>query len=214
METNKDILNQFSKRKKPIVPDGFFDQFYDDLMQKIQSENGILNQLKKTERPAVPEGFFDQLNDSLGSEMDTVDIESPILDQLGKAKKPEVEKSFFNAFPTVIIKKFNDRPDEGRIIPMRLFYLVGSIAAVLAILFLTVDFKENNSVAENPSIIAVDSLVEHVIFDDYLAVMDEQELIDYVIESNLSIEDTTTSINYDNYVDYTEEELLDYYLDL
>lgn len=214
METNKGILNQIDKREKPVVPAGFFEQFFDNLMTKIESEDGVLSQLKKTKRPEVPEGFFDQLNVSISSSNEIDNTSVSLLDDFAKTKKPKVDDAFFKGFPDRITEKLVDKPSGSRIISMRILYAVGSIAAIFAILFMFVDFNPNHGRSETAVAPALDAVAEEVIFDDYLAVMDEYELIEYVVEIDVTIEDTTETIDYDNYIDYTEEELLDYYLDL
>ena len=59
MEENKDILNHFKKRKKPTVPEGFFEQFYDELMAKIAEKESGLDAFQKSSPPDVPADFFE-----------------------------------------------------------------------------------------------------------------------------------------------------------
>ena len=71
MENKKDILNHLKKTSKPEVPQGFFENFSDDLMAKISEQQGGLNEFHKTAQPSIPEGFFENFTDSLMDKLDT-----------------------------------------------------------------------------------------------------------------------------------------------
>ena len=213
MKPNNDIISSLKKRSKPTVPAGYFDHFFDDLMNEIESNQGILSQLKKTEKPAVPNDFFANLHDQINN---TTDKDKKILETLSKTRQPELPADFFDRFEEDITKKVSKSTKNGRIIPLPLLYVLGGVAAALLFFLLTVNFNETTGYAnhENEDNETLDTLVEAVIIDDYLAVMDENELIDYALENNITLVDSADSEDYDNYIDYTEDELLDYYLDL
>lgn len=59
MENKKNILDELNKREKPSVPNGFFENFSDELMAKIAEQESGLGDLKKTAKPEVPAGFFE-----------------------------------------------------------------------------------------------------------------------------------------------------------
>lgn len=65
MKKDNNILNQLNKNNQPNVPEGFFDNFADDLMSKIESDKSILDTINKTEKPKVPTSFFDDFADNL-----------------------------------------------------------------------------------------------------------------------------------------------------
>jgi hypothetical protein len=214
MKTNKDIISSLKLRSKPTVPAEFFDHFLDELMHEIESNQGILGQLKKTEKPAVPDDFFAKLHDQIKN--DSADKKEHLLETIPKTKRPVLPTDFFSQFEEEIIQKVSKPTKNGRIIPLPLLYILGGVAAALLLFLLTVNFNEKTGYAnhENENEETLDTLVEAVIIDDYLAVMNENELIDYALENNITLVDSVESEDYDNYIDYTEDELLDYYLDL
>ena len=65
MEENKDILNNLKKTKTPEVPEGFFENFSDDLLSKISDSDNDINKIKKTDKVSVPDGFFENFSDNL-----------------------------------------------------------------------------------------------------------------------------------------------------
>lgn len=215
MGTNKDILTKLKKRQKPEVPAGFFDQFVDDLMDEIQPNQTVLDGLIKSKKPDVPAGYFSQVLAPL-KDVTSEKREDAPLATLVKSKRPDIPANFFDHFKEEIMAKLKPDQSGGRIISLSLLYTVGSVAAILAIIFLTINFNNNTNITREVtnSSSTIDTLVEEVIYDDYLASMDENELIDYVVENNITVENKSTSYQYDNYIDYSEDELLDYYLDL
>lgn len=214
MKDKKDILSDWQLRDKPQVPGGFFDHFADNLMERIESESGILGQLKKSKKPSVPDGFFDNLLSAIETDSDQKQEETHLVDQLSKRTLPEVPTNYFEQFENDILEKVqnmgNGSAKRGRIISLRLITTVTSIAAAIAIIFSIVDFSPNDP--KNSSGPIVEEANEMA--DNYLAYMDEDELIDYIIEYDIEIDDTTDLFEYDDYDDFSEEDIEDYYLDL
>ncbi|MFD1550621.1 hypothetical protein DNU06_14810 [Putridiphycobacter roseus] len=71
MEPKKEILNQLKKAAKPKLPENFFEQFNEDLMGNIESENKLfsLSDLQKNEKPTVPTAFFETFAESISAEV-------------------------------------------------------------------------------------------------------------------------------------------------
>jgi len=219
VENKKDILNGLRKSQRPTVPDGFYDQFWSDLLKRIQDESGILGQLKKTEKPAVPENFFANLTSSIAAE-------EPILsvDELQKREKPTLPANYFDQSMELIMAAVKaegqNKKKGGKVINMRLVTIISAVAAAIAIIFTVINFsgptKENGFANDDTP---MDSIPQEVIsteddYDDYLAYLDEDEIIDYIIENDIEIEDSIEMVEYEDYFDFSEEDIEDYYLDL
>lgn len=71
MEPTKEILNQLKKAAKPKLPENFFDQFSERLMDNIESENNSfsLSDLQKNQKPQVPASFFKDFADNISHEI-------------------------------------------------------------------------------------------------------------------------------------------------
>jgi hypothetical protein len=218
VENKKDILEGLKKAQRPVVPDGFFNQFWIDLMQRIEQESGVLGQLKKAEKPAIPEDFFSNLTASFSPE------DSPFtLENLQKSKKPTLPVGYFDESADRIMEAVkatnNEDKKGGRIINMRMVRLISLVAATIAIVFTVIHFSSDpndgfivEDVPEN-NIPEIELTVEDN-YDDYLVYLDEDEIIDYIIENDIEIEDTVDVIDFEDYSDFSEEDIEEYYLDL
>ncbi|MFT5820231.1 MAG: hypothetical protein ACI8ZM_001470 [Crocinitomix sp.] len=220
MENKKDILSGLRKSQKPVVPDGFYDQFWTDLIQRIENESGFLGQLKKTEKPAVPENFFANLTASIGIGEEE---EAGPFDQLRKRVRPTLPANYFDQSTDRImaaVKADVKNDKKGRVINMRLVTIVCAVAAALLIIFTVINFsgegdEDNRAAIDKPD--ENDSnqeLLEDENYDDYLAYLDEDEIIDYIIEYDIEIEDTADMVDFDDYSEFSEEDIEDYYFDL
>ena len=209
MENEKNILSDWRRRKRPSIPNGFFDQFVDDLMQRIEDESSVLGQLRKSEKPEVPENFFESILSSLDVDNDEFSIET-----LKKNKKPALPINYFsdseNQILEIIKGKKQDSNKRGRIIPLRLIATIGSIAAAIAIIFTIINFSEDT----NSDIAVVEVESSEDTYDAYLAYLDEDEIVDFIIENDIEIEDSTNTVQYEDYSDFSEEDIEDFYLDI
>ncbi len=219
MENKKDILNGLKKSQRPTVPDGFYDQFWSDLMERIQNESGILGQLKKTEKPGVPQDFFANLTSSIVAEEPTF-----VVDELQKREKPTLPANYFDQnterIMAAVKAEGKDQKKGGKVINMRLVTIISAVAAAILIIFTVINFSgptKENGMANDTT--PKDSIPQEVIsteddYDDYLAYLDEDEIIDYIIENDIEIEDSTEIVEYEDYLDFSEEDIEDYYFDL
>lgn len=212
MDDKKDILSNWKRRKCPPVPDSFFEQFLERLMLRIEDESGILGELKKSEKPEVPQDFFNELLSGLPENESTFNVE-----ELKKGKLPELPTDYFTKSEEQIMELIQQESStkKGRIIPIRIVAAVTTIAAVFAIIFMTVDFGNENSGnfagTDDPISSDTTGVITEENYDTYLTYLDESEIIDYIIENDIEIEDTT--VQYDEYLDYSEDDLEDFYLD-
>lgn len=166
----------------------------------MKEDKNILNNLKRTKKSSVPNGFFDSFADDLFSEIEG----EYLLESLPKNTKPKVPQGFFDDFSTEITAKVQPKK-QTKIIQIKMFISVASVAAVLAIMVLTNPTKNTTQIADGP----IENPTEDDNFDEYLAYLDESTLVDYIIENDINIEGETT-INESVYSEL-ENELDDYY---
>jgi hypothetical protein len=173
MKENNDILDALKKRKKPEVPNGFFENFSDSLISNL-SEKTEVEDLSKSDKVNVPEGFFENFSSNL---MEKIEAEE---------KKPT------------------------RIISLRFISYAAAIAATLLIMF-TILPNDENSVANNE---IETETVDEFSDEDYLAFIDEDEMIDFIVENeDIEIEESTDEEEEDVFY-LLEEDLEDIYLEL
>lgn len=184
MEDKKDIFDEFGKRKKPSVPEGFFDSFSDKLMDKISEEESPLASITKSDKPEVPVGFFENFADKVSTEIQ---------------KQESVE----------------DKP--SRIISLKVMGFVTAVAACLLVMFAILPSDDEPVVATIDEVEELDeqmNLAETVTDDEYLAFLDGDDVIDFIIENeDIEIEDDASSEEDEDVFYYLEEDLEEYYLD-
>ena len=201
------IVDHLKRRKKPTVPAGFFDDFYDSLMGEIDSRSCVLGQLTKRSTPALPPDYFKKPINRLLAIEDT-----PLLVEIQRAERPSIPDSFFETFPDRLNDLINTSHPSikkaSRIIPLWIVGTVTSVAATIAIFFLIQGM--NTTVDETP---VMTEVVTEETYDAYLSYLDEDEIIEYIIESEIEIESPNESLNDHSLDDYSVEDIEDYYLE-
>lgn len=200
MKENKKITDTLVKNKKPTVPEGFFDQFATDLLHKIAFESSILGQLKKREKPTLPEDYF--------SHQEIVSDQIK-LDQLTQRKKPTVPANFFEDFEVNIAEQQKVDTKPSRVISVNFIRAFTAVAAALIAFVIAYNFNTNNEPIEQ---IATGETTEN--YDSYLAYLEEDDIVDFLIENEISFTADTAIISYDTYSLFSEEDIEDYYLEL
>ena len=169
----------------------------------MKENKDILNQLNKADKPTVPSGFFDTFSDDL---MSKINKDDSFLEDLPKTNKPQVPQGFFDDFSESITQHIEEKP-KTKIISLKIVLTVASIAAVFALVLLTI--KPNQ---EQPILAEVEMDVQTEKsdeLDNYLAYLDESSIVDYIVENDINIEDETT-IDESVYSEL-DNELDDYY---
>jgi hypothetical protein len=197
MEEHSDIFSKLIKRKKPVVPENYFEQFSDQLSKKID-----FNQDRKT---AVPEGFFQNFQNDLMDEIESLSA----LKSLGvkKRKSPEVPDGFFNGFAESISHKINERPKKGNILKITFWSTAAAVAAGLVLLF-TLNTNEPETIISSE---VNEDLNAEEEFETYAAYVDEESIIDYIVENDVDLGEEQTD---DDTYDYVNSDIEDIYLDL
>ena len=176
------------------------------------SENkNILDQLKKRKKPEVPEGFFTRFSENI---IHLTNEENSFIEDLATSQKPDVPDGFFDSFPDKMLKKVKEeKPERGRIIPLGVWATLTSAAAVLAVvLWINQGNNDTNELSENTA--TEEYSLQDEDYDAYLTYVDEGEIIDFMIENDVSIEDDGTTSYEDDVYDYLGDDLEELYLEL
>ena len=118
MEEKFNILDNLKKSEKPQLPTNYFEQFSEQLMDKLDVET-IESNLSKANAPEVPDGFFDSFADEL----------------MDKIKAEETSET-------------NPSKSKGRIIALRVMGFAAAAACLLLIINLVKSNEEIESSTE------------------------------------------------------------------
>lgn len=174
METNKNILNELKKSRRPDVPENFFESFADRMLDKVLEEPLFVDQLTKRNKPEIPDGFFDSFKE--------------------KMKQEETPQK------------------ETRIFSLRVWATVTSIAACLAvILWINSNEETSGDLAIDTNTTETEMSEEE--FDAYLTYVDEGEIIDFIVESDLNLTEDESAVNEELY-DFVGDDIEELYLEL
>ena len=170
----------------------------------MEEDYDISSKFKKTKKPSVQVGFFENFYVSIKDEIDAEESFAHL--NIAKRKKPTLPENFSIDFSTDLNKKINDKPNNrGRIIRLSFLSAVASIAAVLTILFYINQNDQPIIFSDTEPVI----MQNEETIDTYVAYLDEDEMIDYILENDINIGDDEDEI-----YDYVESEIEDVYLDL
>jgi hypothetical protein len=150
----------------------------------MEEKFDIFDSLKKIKKPAVPEGFFEKFSDNLSSNIeDGSDIQG-----LNKSDKIAVPSGFFDNFSDQLMDKINEQEEQSLSKNKSgIFTLkrLGVVAAVAACVLLIFTVLPNNSDEELTVEVAIESTDDSEQVDEaYLAFLDEDEMIDFLIEND------------------------------
>ena len=189
MEEDKDILNHLKKASKPDVPEGFFENFYDELMAKIAEQESSLNNFQKTTKPDVPTGFFEKFSQ-------------------------EMHQQTSEQKPTAQVKAAHEDALVGnrsvRIINLKRIGIITAVAACLLVVFLILPPKTNETAkneTESTQLPVEEAALSH---EDLYTYVDEHDIIDYILEEDIELvgttnENTTTKTSTQASVDNSDE---------
>ena len=171
MEENKNILDELKKRQKPQVPQGFFENFYEELMAKIAEKESGLDAFQKTTKPDVPTGFFENFAENI-------------------TQQTSEQEPIEQANPT-------------KIFTLRVVGIVSAAAACLLVMFLLAPPTTDDQMADE--LRGVPPKEEAISDEDLLAYVDENDIIDFILEEEISVEDAESTIEETTTETETEE---------
>lgn len=208
MEENSDIFSKLIKRRKPTLPDNFFQNFQSDLLSHLSDQNDSDKiSFSKTKNPDVPVDFFKNFHATLADEIESSGAFSDL--NINKNKLPAVPSDFESEFRKNLMEKIRTKKSRGRILKISFWSTATAVAAGLTLLFTLntepapetpILTEENVTVADEESL------------DTYVAYLDEESLVDYIIENDIDMGETEED-NEDVY-DYVSSDIEDIYLDL
>lgn len=209
MEEHFDIFSKLIKRRKPDLPENFFSNFQSNLIQNLSNLNESKDfVLPKNKTPEVPAEFFKNFHANLLSEIESESAFSDL--KLKKQNKPPVPLNFESEFTESLMKKIRQKPSKGRILKITFWSTAAAVAAGLTLLF-TINpepvTNQPESLTETNS-----ELSDEESLDTYVAYLDEEELVDYIIENDIDMGQAESES--DDIYDYVSSDIEDIYLDL
>ncbi len=174
----------------------------------MEKDKDILNQLKKTKKPNVPNDFFEQFTTKIMSE---VKEEKSILNSIKKQEQPKVPAGFFDEFSDNL-KLNNNR--KSKIITLKYLTIITAIAASFLLIFI-LNFNSSTKTTEHHPNLLNDESTNYQ-EDEYLSYLDEDDLVEFIIENDININNNIyfNDENQDDLFDELETELDDYIYEL
>lgn len=203
MNNQSDIFSQLKKTKKPNVPEGFFERFSVDINQNDFGQNLS----GKAKKPKVPEDFFDSFSKEILNVIS--EEEKTEFTYLNKSKQPVVTENYFEEFPTKIQKILKAKKRRSKIIRISFISTIASVAASLLIIF-TLQKTTQETIRSQPTQTTSFSNQNDPV-EFYTAYLDETEVIDYILENDISIQSQDEN---NEIFEYVADDVEDYYLEL
>jgi hypothetical protein len=173
----------------------------------MEEEHDISSAFKKSNKPLVPEGFFENFYAGIKEEIDAMDAFAHL--SIHKRKKPGAVVTAMRV-PGSSVQPVRKR---SRVFTLAVWSTISAVAASMAILFYINRGDEASAgTALSNQLSATTSAkpLENEMMDAYVAYLDEEELIDFIVENDIS---TSDNMNDDIY-DLVESDIEDIYLDL
>ena len=209
MKNNPDIFSQLVKRQKPAVPASYFSDFPEELTRSLSETAEVAeSSFGKLAKPKVPDGFFTHFHAQLTAAIEASETEP--FQGLTKRATPTVPESFHEDFRKDLMKGLKPtNVNRGRVLKITFWSAAAAIAAGLTLL-LTLNTDEPTS--ETVTTAAVETnLTEEETLDAYVAYLDEESLVDYILENDINVGESETE---EAVYDYVDSEIEEAYLDL
>jgi hypothetical protein len=209
MEEHFDIFSKLIKRRKPDLPENFFENFHSNLNSNLSNQNELDQlDLAKNKMPEVPADFFKNFHTNLQAEIESEALFSDL--KLKKTKKPTLPANFESDFRESLMKKIHQKKSRGRILKITFWSTAAAVAAGLTLL-LTLNTEPTNNQPDGLTEINSEFTDEESL-DTYVAYLDEDELVDYIIENDIDMGQAESES--DDVYDYVSGDIEDIYLDL
>ncbi len=209
MEEHFDIFSKLIKRRKPDLPENFFQNFHGNLCTNLFNQDELDNlAIQKNKAPEVPADFFKNFHANLQAEIDSETVFADLT--LKKTNKPTVPPNFENEFKDSLMKNIRQKKSTGRILKITFWSTAAAVAAGLTLLF-TLNTEPTNNQPDRLTEINSE-LTDEESLDTYVAYLDEDELVDYIIENDIDMGQAESES--DDVYDYVSGDIEDIYLDL
>ena len=178
----------------------------------MEEKFNILDNLKKTAKPSVPAGYYENFY----SKLDLADDMNESAIGLNKKVKPEVPSDFFANFSTNLMDKIKEEEEKtiepARVWPLKLVGFVTAVAAC-ALIFFMIQPEDQGQVLADTTLSPDTELEEEEKMESYLAYLDEDEIVDFLIENeDIEITEEFTEAEEDEYY-FLEEDLEELYFE-
>ncbi len=209
MEEPFDIISKLIKRRKPDLPENFFANFQRNLTSNLSNQHESKDfVLPKTKTPEIPAEFFKNFHANLQAEIESEAVFSDF--KLKKTNKPSVPANFKTEFTAALMAEIRQKPTRGRILKITFWSTAAAVAAGLTLLL---TLNTNSSTEPSESLTESHSEIsDEESLDTYVAYLDEEALVDYIIENDIDMGQTESES--DEVYDYVSGDIEDIYLDL
>ena len=177
----------------------------------MEEKFNILDSLKKSAKPEVPANFFNEFSSNLMKQVSQEQL------PFKKSDSPEVPAGFFDSFSDQLMDKIAEEekasatptpPKQSR---SKIFFLkitgAVAVAACLLLLFNLINSEENAVETEN-----VATYSEEETEDAYLAYLDEQEIVDFLIDNDdIVLEEDELDVEDEDIFYFLDDDIEDYY---
>lgn len=200
---NQHNISHIIKRKKPAVPENFFRDFPESIINKIHAESSLAHE---GNQPSVPEGFFANFYNQVADEI----AADEAFEKYGikKSTKPEVPAGYFEQKKSVQLKNQPVVRRKGRVYKITFWASVAAAAAGLLFLLLPGRNTPNTDPVIATETAKTEMSDEHL--DTYADFIDEESMVEYIVENDVDLGET----EHDEVYDYVESEIEETYLDL
>ena len=177
----------------------------------MEDYNDIPNWIKKSRKQEVPDDFFENFSSQLMEKIQSEDSQLPA--HLKLNSKPSVPSGFFDSFGEEVQAKIKEHKSSsrGKIIRMRnLMMLSAAAAAVLLIVFFSrQNFQSDEIISPNTANLETESN-----YDDYLVYLDDDEIVDYIIDNGIELENADDVSEREAVYDYVGDDIEEIYTEL
>lgn len=209
MEEHFAIFSKLIKRRKPDLPENFFEDFQRNLTSNLSNQNELDQfALPKNKAQEVPADFFNNFHANLQAEIESESAFSDL--KLKKTNKPTVPANFESDFREALMKKIHQKNSNVRILKITFWSTAAAVAAGLTLLF---TLNLNSTEPQSEVLTETNSeITDEESIDTYVAYLDEEELVDFIIENDIDMGQAETES--DEVYDYVSGDIEDIYLDL
>jgi hypothetical protein len=171
----------------------------------MEEEYDISPAFKKSKKPSVPEGFFERFYAGVKDEIDALDAFAHL--SIRKRTKPKAGMIQVQVPGVLPARK------KTRVLSISIWSGIAAVAASLTLFFYISLGDEGSAGAPQSQLVSANTSskpLENEMMEAYVAYLDEEELVDFIVENNISTSDDLS----DDIYDWVESDIEDIYLDL
>jgi hypothetical protein len=177
----------------------------------MEEKFNILDSLKKTAKPEVPANFFNAFSDELSAKIANEEL------SLNKKEMPAVPEGFFESFSDNLMETIAAEESANLVPPKEsrtkviILRILGTIAAAACLLLAFNLIDKEDEIIQT---VQVAASTEEEAEDAYLAYLDEDEMINFLIENeDIALEDNELDLEDEDIFYFLDDDIEDYYYD-